>query len=186
MRHCGPRRLDVPPAVPYPANVMTQRMKFTVRSAAAWAAMALLLIVPLAPRPAAAQSPAQVATTWDLLGAWSSDCSIPPSRLHTWLSYVVRDDKLFYEQNYGDGRSSNEIVSARIRPNGDIEIVMMFTAVSPPQTRLNVNSRGPNSRFRTIESKDVNTGEYSIRDGLVSHNNQPSKWLSRCATPPSS
>lgn len=162
---------------------MTERVKFTARSAAMCAAMVLLL---MAPRPAAAQSPVQAATGWDLLGAWSSDCSIPPSRLHTWLSYVVRDGKLFYEQNYGDGRRSNEIVSARIRPDGDIEIVMMFTAVSPPQTRLNVNTRGENGRFRTIESKDVNTGEYSIRNGLVTHNNQPSKWLSRCATQPSS
>lgn len=165
---------------------MAERVKFLPRTAKQWAAITLLMLAPLAPRPATAQSPAETATGWDLLGTWSSDCSIPPSRLHTWLSYVVRDGKLFYEQNYGDGRSSNEIASARILADGNIEIVMMFTAVSPPQTRLNVNTRGENGRFRTIESKDVNTGEYSIRNGLVTHNNQPSKWLSRCATQPSS
>ncbi len=165
---------------------MAVRVKFLPRTAAQWVAIALLLPAPLAPSPAAAQSPIQAATGWDLLGTWSSDCSIPPSRLHTWLSYVVRDGRLFYEQNYGDGRSSNEIASARLLPDGNIEIVMKFTTVSPPQTRLNVNTRGADGRFRTIESKNVGTGEYSIRDGLVSPNNQPSKWLSRCATPPSS
>lgn len=145
------------------------------------AAIVLLLFAALLSMPAHAQSPAQVATTWGLTGTWAADCSKPPSREGVHLSYVVRDGRLFYEQNYGEGRSSNEVASARLRADGNIEIVMMFTSMSPPQTRLNVNTKRADGRFRTLESKDVNSGEYSIRDGLFMHNKQPSRWLMHCS-----
>ena len=144
------------------------------------AMIAGLVLVLAACPPALAQSIAQIATDWGLLGSFSMNCSEPRSRQNVWILYVVRDGRLYYEQEYGDSGASNEVASARVRPDGNIEIVLNFTSVSPPQTRVNVNTKGPNGSLRTLISKNANTDEYSIRDGVLTASGRPSNWVNRC------
>ena len=161
------------------AELMTST--FAGRSFSRLAAAALLALSMLSSVAVQAQTAAQVARDWGLVGTWSDDCSIPASRQHVWLTYAVRDGKLYYEQELGDSRTSSQIASARLRADGNLEIVIIFSAVSPPQTRLNVNTRDANGRFRTLISKNIDTDEHSIRDGVFAHNGKQTNWLSRCS-----
>src|SRR5205814_1569657 len=55
----------------------------------------VLLAVLVTAEASLAQTVAQTATKWGLLGTWRLDCSTPPSRADGELKYVVRSGKLF-------------------------------------------------------------------------------------------
>ena len=143
-------------------------------------AMAMVFLTMLAPSASHAQTMVEVAGNWGLIGTWSVDCSIPASREQSWITYAARNGKLFYEQELGDARTSNQVMLAEVRPEGAIEIVLQFNSVTPPQTRMNLNIKDKAGRYRTLVSKNVDTNEYSIKDGIFTGTGQPSKWLSRC------
>ena len=141
--------------------------------------LVLVLLVVLATSEASlAQTVADTASRWGLLGTWRIDCSKPASRSDGDLQYVVRGGALFHEREFGDARDSSSVVSARTKADGSIEIVVNFTSIS--QTRQFSLIKGSDGRIRAISNRNVDTNEYSIRDGKFTANGNTPPWQTRC------
>jgi hypothetical protein len=131
-----------------------------------------------AAEPCLAETPADAASRWGLLGAWRTDCRAPVTQDGSELTYAVRNGRLFLDRDWGDGEDSNEVASATIDADGSIAVVIVFPSIS--QTRLNAFIKDGGKRIRSMVSKDVNSGEYSIKDGKFTSNDGASSWLLRC------
>jgi hypothetical protein len=122
----------------------------------------------------------ETASNWGLLGTWRLDCSKPASRSDGALQYVVRGGKLFHDREFGDARDSNVVVSATRKANGSLEIAVNFVSFSPPQTRQFSFVKGSDGRIRAISNRNVDTNEYSIRDGKFTANGNAPPWQTHC------
>jgi len=145
------------------------------------ALLSVLLTVLSAPQPAHAQSPADVAAQWGLLGHWRHDCNAPPSRPgNVDLEYIVKGNQLVHVITFGNGTSQTApITAAKIRADNSIDITVYFPARSA--TRQNVFQKTPDGRLRTLVSRDVNTDDYFVRDGKYTSNGKPFVLNSRCS-----
>lgn len=130
------------------------------------------------PEAALSQTTVQTASKWGLLGTWRLDCSTPMGKTNPNLAYVVRGGKLFHDRDFGDARDSNEIVLATTKTDGTIEIVVNFASMS--QTRQFSFTRGGGGRMRAMSNRNVNTNEYSVRDGTFTANGKATPWQTRC------
>jgi hypothetical protein len=140
---------------------------------------ALVLLAVLAASGAAlAQTTAQTASKWGLLGTWRLDCSKPMGRSNPDLSYVVRGGKLFHDREWGDTRDSSAVVLATSKADGTLEMVVNFTSLS--QTRQFSFMKASGNRIRALSNRNVNTNEYSVRDGKFTSNGKPTPWQTRC------
>lgn len=127
---------------------------------------------------ALAQSPADVATRWGLIGGWKLDCSQPTSRANGLLSFVVRDGKLMHDRDFGDTRDSSPVVAGRLGQNGSIELSIYFPGLS--QTRQVEWIKDKAGRLRAINNRNIDTNDYTVRDGILTGNGQPTAWQYRC------
>jgi hypothetical protein len=132
----------------------------------------------LAAQACLAQTPAQTASRWSLLGGWRTDCRAPLSKTVSELAYVVKGGQLFLDRDWGEGTDSSAVRSARVQPDGSIDVEIVFASLS--QTRLNAFIKGTDGRIRTTISKNVDTNDYSIRDGKFVDSGSPTSWLTRC------
>jgi hypothetical protein len=110
-----------------------------------------------------ADTPAEVARDWGLLGIWRLDCTVKASRGDPDLKYVVRGGKLFHERDWGDGGDSSEILAAEVTPEGGIALTVRFESLA--QTRQFVDVKRDEQHIHAVMSRNVETNEYSIRDG---------------------
>ncbi len=136
------------------------------------------LICLVAAPTAFAQSNVEVARSWGLIGTWRLDCKAPRSRNNPDLKYIVRDGKLFHERDFGDTTDSHAVIAATRRPDDSLELIVDFTEFH--ETRQYAFVHGGSDRLRTIYNRNVNTGDYSIRDGVVTGSGQPASWQYRC------
>lgn len=127
---------------------------------------------------ASAQTIAETASRWGLLGSWKLDCSQPTSRSNGDLRYVVRGGKLYHDRDFGDAKDSSAVMSATRKADGSIEIVVSFASLS--QTRQFSFRKGSDGRIRAISNRNVDTNEYSIKDGKFTANGNDAPWQSRC------
>lgn len=127
---------------------------------------------------AIADTAAEAAAKWGLLGAWMPDCAKPASRKNAELTYVVRQGKLFKDRDYGDGRDSSEVISTTILPDGAIEHVVKYESLG--LTRRAVDVKDSEGRKRTLINEDLGSGRYVIKDGRFLSNGAASIWLSHC------
>ena len=125
-----------------------------------------------------AQTAAETASRWGLLGTWKLDCSQPASSSNGALQYVVRGGKLFHDREFGDRRDSSSVVSATTKAGGSIELVVNFVSIS--QTRQFSFIKGSDGRIQAIFNRNVATNEYTIRDGKFTVNGNASPWQTRC------
>ena len=125
-----------------------------------------------------AQTIAETAARWGLLGTWRLDCSKPASRSDGALQYVVRGGKLFHDREFGDTRDSSSVMSATTKADGSLEITVNFVSLS--QTRQYSMMKGSDGRIRAISNRNVDTNEYSIRDGKFTANGNTPPWQTRC------
>jgi hypothetical protein len=121
--------------------------------------------------PSFAQAPADIARDWGMLGVWRLDCNASPSQSDPDLKYVVRNGTLYHERDWGNGGDVNEVVSARVSPEGGIDLTVKFNSLG--QTREYVDVKQPDGRIRAIMSRNVDTDEYSIRDGQFADGRTP-------------
>jgi hypothetical protein len=142
-----------------------------------WFAVVIIAML-VTPQDVRAQSIAEIAKNWGLVGAWKKNCSEPASRTNDELAYLIRGGKLFFDREFGDTRDSSSVVFATIRPNGEIEFVVKFDSIS--QTRQIVEIKGSDGRKRTISNKNVDTDQYTVVDGKFTANNGETPWLTRC------
>ena len=91
---------------------------------------------------------------------------------------MVKGGKLFHDREFGDRRDSNPVTSATIRPDGVLDIVIKYDSLS--QTREMLFLKASDGRVRSISNKNLDTGEYTIKDGKFTANGNASPWQTRC------
>ncbi len=124
-----------------------------------------------------AESTAEAAEKWGLLGTWALDCTKPPSRENGYLGYVRDGEQILHKRNFGDLSDSHFVTGAKQLPGGGIEIVMDIAGLA--QTRTMVLVKSGDGRSRTISNRD-DAGKFSIRDGKFAANGKPAPWQTRC------
>ena len=141
--------------------------------------MALVLLGVVGVAVAAdAQTVAETAARWGLVGTWQTDCSVPPTEKSAAQTYHVQGGKLLLSRFDGKTSDSNPITSATINTRGEIEVVVVFPEFS--QTRLNVHAKDRQGRRRMMQNKNIDTGEFSVIDGKLTHNGAATPWATRC------
>ena len=141
------------------------------------AVLALLLPV----QAALAETPAEAARRWGLLGTWRYNCNAPPDKNDSVLAYIVRNNRLYHDRNWGDGTDSSLISNATIRPDGTLDLLITFTSLS--QTRQNIIRKMPDGGVLTLVSRNVDNDEYTIRDGKAVGATKLLPLLTRCSVP---
>ena len=140
---------------------------------------ALVLLAVLAtPEAALAQSIVETASRWGLIGTWRLDCNAPASRSDGELKYVVRGRELYHDREFGDARDSSLVTSATRKADGSLELVVKFNSLS--QTRQFSFIKGGDGRIRAISNRNVDTNEYTIKDGTFTSNGNTPPWQTRC------
>ena len=171
------------PSRPNPAaRLILVRPFYAARLARARPVVAIAVLVAVlclaAAPPAFAQSNIDVATKWGLLGTWKVDCAKPTSRTNTESVYVVRDGVIYHDRNYGDGRDTSPVQLATLKPAGVLELTVQFIALK--QTRQYLFTKAADGRKRAMSNRNVNTDEYTVRDGKFTANGNPTPWQTRC------
>ncbi len=71
-----------------------------------------------------AETVAQTARRWGLIGPWSLDCSLPPVRNKgTVLAYVIASGgRVLHRRNFGDGTDESEVVTAEVSEDGMLNL----------------------------------------------------------------
>jgi hypothetical protein len=139
--------------------------------------LALLGLV-AASHSASADPSTDAAAKWKLLGSWRVDCSHPPSRNNGTYIYVVKGGKLLLERDTGGDEESNPVVSATINADNSITLIIKFISFS--QTRENTEVKKDDDHERTFINRNIDTGDYSVRDGILISTGNPTKWYTRC------
>jgi hypothetical protein len=127
---------------------------------------------------ALAQTVAQTASAWGLIGIWRLDCSKPLSRDNPDLAYRVRGGKLFHDRDFVGSKDSSPVITATKKADGGLELVVEFTSLG--ETRQFAFVKGSDGRIRAVSNRNVNTNEYSIRDGKFTSNGRTTPWQTRC------
>ena len=139
----------------------------------------LELLLPV--QAALAETPAEAARRWGLIGTWRFNCNAPPDKIDVVLVYAVRNNRLYHDRNWGSGTDSSAITNATIRPDGAIDLLINFTSLS--QTRQNILKKMPDGRVLTLVSRNVDNDQHTIKDGKVAGSGQPMTLLTRCSVP---
>jgi hypothetical protein len=141
-------------------------------------ALAILFSVGLAIH-ASAETVAQTARQWGLIGPWSLDCSLRPDRNKgTVLDYeIAGDDRVVHRRNFGDSTEESEVVTAEVSKDGLLNLRVFFPSLK--QTReygLMLQSDGTMRAIYNRNQKD----EYTIKDGKFTANGNPTPPQHKC------
>jgi len=127
---------------------------------------------------ALADSTADIARDWGLLGTWAVDCSAPPVRGRgAIISYeITSDGSLIYRRDH-DPSDINEVTSAHIE--ADETLVLSIVLPKAHQTRENGIAKTPDGSIRSVFNRGED-GSYTIRDGRFVANGKPTPLLRKC------
>jgi hypothetical protein len=142
---------------------------------------AALILAGLAALPhlAVAQTMAERASQWGLVGTWSLDCSKPASSSNGYLTYVIRrTGQVTHERDFGDRQDVNEVQQINSGAGGALELVVNFPQLS--QTRKYTLIMGPDGRTRAMANSRVDGTEQTIKDGKFTYNGTDTPWQIRC------
>jgi len=128
---------------------------------------------------ASAETVAQTARQWGLIGPWSLDCSLPPDRNKgTVLAYEIAPcDRVVHRRNFGDTTDESEVVTAEVSGDGMLNLRVFFPSLK--QTRefgFIMQSDGTMRAMYNRNQKD----EYTIRDGKFTANGNPTPSQHKC------
>jgi hypothetical protein len=142
---------------------------------------ALLFALLLLPGASLAQTSAQLAATSGLLGAWQVQCGVPGMENPLYV-YRTVGSRVELDRDYGGNlRDTNVVSGVKLGPRGEISCMVTFPRTDPPQSREHVWIRAPGGRqMRIYANRDVDTGQYSVRDGRHMNNGAVTLWMSRC------
>ncbi|MDX2202616.1 MAG: hypothetical protein NW223_07695 [Hyphomicrobiaceae bacterium] len=140
-----------------------------------------LLLLGLA-APAAAQTDAQRKTIetlerWGLMGAWSLDCSRPPSSSNGYLAYSVQDGVAVHIRDFGDAQDENEVQQASVRADGGLEVVVHFEGFDQTRRYVMVKADG---RVRAWANSLADGTGASIKDGKFVADGSETPWQTQC------
>jgi hypothetical protein len=125
--------------------------------------LAILFCLPLTLN-ASAETVAETARRWGLIGPWSQDCSLPPDRdKGAVLAYEVESgDRVVHRRNFGDTTDQSEVISAKVSGNGMLNLRVLFPQFN--QTREYGFIMQPDGTMRAIYNRDQKK-RYTIKDG---------------------
>jgi hypothetical protein len=128
---------------------------------------------------ASAESAAETASKWGLLGRWSLDCSLPPDRDRgAVLAYEITEDgKLIHRRDFGDTTDIADVIAADVSADRVLNLRIFFRAMN--QTRefgLTMQSDGS---IRAMYNRNQK-GQYTIRDGKFTANGKPTPPQYKC------
>jgi hypothetical protein len=128
---------------------------------------------------ASAETVAQTARQWGLIGPWSLDCSLKPDRNKgTVLAYeIAPDDRVVHRRNFGDTTDESEVITAEVSTDGMLNLRVFFPKLK--QTRefgLMMQSDGTMRAMYNRNQKD----EYTIKDGKFTANGNPTPAQHKC------
>jgi hypothetical protein len=128
---------------------------------------------------APAETVAETARKWGLIGSWSLDCSLAPDRNRgTVLTYqVASGDRVVHRRNFGDTRDESEVVTAAASGDGMLNLSVFFPALK--QTREYGFIMQPDGTLRTMYNRNQKQG-YTIRDGKFTANGKPTPAQQKC------
>ena len=132
------------------------------------------------PGPATAASSIETAEAWGLLGTWQRDCEAPAGLTNIRYRFVTREGRIIQESIYGSLGDRVSVTGARILEDGSLELRMKGPENTPDGVREVGLVKGDDGRIRTLYSKDVETGEFSVRESRFVETGQPIGWLKPC------
>jgi len=126
---------------------------------------------------AVGQTPLDTGRTWGLVGDWSLDCGRPASGQNLYISYRPQGGNLVYWD--GTLTTSSVVQSAVRRQDGTIVVVVYVTWLQ--HTREIVYAKSADGRSIQAQSnRNIETGEYTVRDGRMVSNGNRMAWHVRC------
>ena len=133
-----------------------------------------LILAPIAH----AETVAETAAAWGLMGTWAADCRLPPSEINGYLSYAAAPGgRLAHERDFGLRRDVADVLRATLAVGG-IELVVYFPAAA--QTRQIIIAKSPDGRLRVVSDAFPSTNEYAVRDGKLAASGTDTPWQARC------
>ena len=128
---------------------------------------------------ASAETVAQTARKWGLIGPWSLDCSLKPDRNKgTVLAYeIAGDDRVVHRRNFGDASDESEVITAEVSGDGMLNLGVFFPGLK--QTREYGLTKQPDGSMRAIYNRNQQ-GEYTIKDGKFTANGDPTPSQHKC------
>jgi hypothetical protein len=128
---------------------------------------------------APAETVAQTARQWGLIGPWSLDCSLAPDRSKgTVLAYeIASDDRVVHRRNFGDSKDESEVVTAEVSGDGMLNLRVFFPSLK--QTREYGLIMQPDGTIRTMYNRNQKD-EYTVKDGKFTANGNPTPSQHRC------
>ncbi|MFO1114536.1 MAG: hypothetical protein U1E28_02550 [Beijerinckiaceae bacterium] len=147
------------------------------RSVSAVCALAALTFgSPAARTESPAETPAELAARWGLIGDWRAACGGPVSPANPVHRFLVREGRLVEENLLGDRTIAGTIDKAALREDG--ALVMEIDYPGGRRERIAVRY-GPGAR-RIVSDRDVATDQYAIRNGRMTANGELTPAESRC------
>jgi hypothetical protein len=128
---------------------------------------------------ASAETVAQTARQWGLIGPWSLDCSLPPDRNKgSVLAYeIAPGDRVVFRRNFGDATDESEVVTAEVSGDGMLNLRVFFPSLK--QTRESGLMMQPDGSIRAMYNRNPKD-EYTIRNGKFIASGNPTPALHKC------
>jgi hypothetical protein len=131
------------------------------------------------PVGASAETVAQTARKWGLIGFWSQDCSLQPDREKgTVFAYEVdSDDRVVHRRYFGDTTDESEVIAAVVSRDGMLHLRVFFPRLK--QTREYGLAMQPDGTMRAIYNRQKR--DYTIKDGKFTANGKPTPPQHKCS-----
>jgi hypothetical protein len=143
------------------------------------AAIALVIAAITVPaRIGWAETVAETVRAWELVGKWSPDCSRPPTERNGQdIYFVTPAGRVGRDRDFGRRYDRKEVKQALARSDGLELIVYCPQSAKLRQITL---IKAPDGRLRTMTERDVDTEEYTIKDGKFAATGADTPWKMRC------
>jgi len=141
-------------------------------------ALAILFAVTLTLN-ASAETVAQTAREWGLIGPWSLDCSLKPDgNKGSVLAYeIAPGDRVVHRRYFGDTTDESEVITAEVSGDGMLNLRVFFPKLK--QTREYGLMMQPDGTMRAIYNRNQKD-EYTIKDGKFTANGNPTPPQHKC------
>ena len=128
---------------------------------------------------ASAETVAETARAWGLIGPWSLDCSVAPDRGEgAVLAYeIASGDRVVHRRNFGDTSDESEVIAAEVSKSGMLNLRVFFPKLK--QTREYGFAMQPDGSMRAMYNRNQK-GKYTIRDGKFTANGNPTPSQHKC------
>jgi hypothetical protein len=140
-------------------------------------ALAILFFLTLA-LDASAETVAETARKWGLIGSWSQDCSLPPDkdRGAAFAYEIAPGGQVKHRRDFGDTTDESEVVSAKVSKDGTLNLGVFFPNLK--QTRQYGFVLQPDRTMRATYNRAKN--EYTIKDSKFTADGNPTPALHKC------